>query len=55
MSYGEIQRLYPEEFAARQANKLYYRYPGMGGESYTGKSFKLMTAIVCLHTSDHVI
>jgi 6-phosphofructo-2-kinase len=36
MSYSEIQRQYPEEFSARQANKLYYRYPGMGGESYTG-------------------
>ncbi|KAG2173214.1 hypothetical protein INT43_004588 [Umbelopsis isabellina] len=35
MSYYEIQRQYPEEFAARQANKLYYRYPGIGGESYT--------------------
>jgi 6-phosphofructo-2-kinase len=48
MSYVEIQRLYPEEFAARQANKLYYRYPGMGGESYTGKYFKLRATRISL-------
>jgi broad specificity phosphatase PhoE len=42
MSYAEIQRQYPQEFAARQANKLYYRYPGMGGESYTGKPWSVV-------------
>ncbi|KAI8579418.1 hypothetical protein K450DRAFT_242065 [Umbelopsis ramanniana AG] len=46
MSYGEIQRLYPEEFAARQANKLYYRYPGMGGESYTDVIHRLQSMII---------
>ena len=25
---------HPEEFALREANKLRYRYPGVGGESY---------------------
>lgn len=34
MTYQEIQDLYPEEFAARLADKMAYRYPGMGGESY---------------------
>jgi 6-phosphofructo-2-kinase len=34
MSYNDIERLYPEEYNARKNNKLYYRFPGMGGESY---------------------
>lgn len=37
MTYDEIQEKYPGEFSARRANKLYYRYPGIGGESYLGK------------------
>ncbi|KAM3580453.1 6-phosphofructo-2-kinase [Umbelopsis sp. WA50703] len=46
MSYSEIQRQYPEEFSARQANKLYYRYPGMGGESYTDVIHRLQSMII---------
>lgn len=34
MTYKQIQDQYPEEFATRLADKLTYRYPGMGGESY---------------------
>ncbi|KAG9299916.1 hypothetical protein G9A89_009644 [Geosiphon pyriformis] len=34
MTYQEISKMFPEEYQARQNNKLYYRYPGMGGESY---------------------
>ncbi|QPG76508.1 hypothetical protein FOA43_003897 [Brettanomyces nanus] len=34
MTYKEIQDQYPEEFAARLADKMSYRYPGVGGESY---------------------
>ncbi|CAG8608173.1 11130_t:CDS:10, partial [Paraglomus occultum] len=34
MTYREIEQLYPKEYNARKNNKLYYRYPGMGGESY---------------------
>lgn len=30
----EIKILYPEEFEKRQSDKLHYRYPGVGGESY---------------------
>jgi 6-phosphofructo-2-kinase len=37
MTYEEIKKHYPDEFMARQENKLTYRYPGMGGESYIGK------------------
>ena len=33
MTYKEIENTYPEEYAARQANKLDFRYPH-GGESY---------------------
>lgn len=40
MTYAEIKKHYPDEYKARQENKLYYRYPGMGGESYIGKKKK---------------
>jgi len=28
MTYNEIQQMYPEEFAMRDDDKYYYRYPG---------------------------
>lgn len=34
LSVQEIQDQYPEEFHKRVENKLEYRYPGVGGESY---------------------
>lgn len=34
MTYHEIQERYPDEFAARLEDKMTYRYPGIGGESY---------------------
>eukprot|EP01042_Synura_sphagnicola_P006073 gene6073-7752_t len=34
MSRDEIRKHHPEEFYLREANKLHYRYPGVGGESY---------------------
>ncbi|ODQ83226.1 hypothetical protein BABINDRAFT_170204 [Babjeviella inositovora NRRL Y-12698] len=34
MTYKEIQSEYPAEFEARIKDKLAYRYPGVGGESY---------------------
>lgn len=34
LTYEEIQLKYPKEFQARIRNKLTYRYPGVGGESY---------------------
>ncbi|KAI9016568.1 6-phosphofructo-2-kinase-domain-containing protein [Phycomyces nitens] len=46
MSYEEIQRFYPEEFKTRQTNKLYYRYPGMGGESYIDVIHRLQSMII---------
>ena len=38
-TYAEFEQKYPEEFAARKADKLRYRYPGAGGggESYQAR------------------
>ncbi|KAG0742562.1 hypothetical protein G6F57_006954 [Rhizopus arrhizus] len=46
MTYEEIQEKYPDEYKARQANKLFYRYPGMGGESYIDVIHRLQPMIV---------
>ncbi|CAO3615452.1 unnamed protein product [Cunninghamella echinulata] len=46
MTYDEIRQQYPEEFNDRQANKLYYRYPGMGGESYIDVIQRLQSMII---------
>ncbi len=34
LTYKEIEKKYPEEYMARKLDKLRYRYPGIGGESY---------------------
>lgn len=34
MKRDEIKNLYPAVYEARQRNKLHFRYPGVGGESY---------------------
>ena len=36
MTYEEISNVYPDEYNLRKQNKLFYRYPGIGGESYMG-------------------
>ncbi|KAI8884488.1 bifunctional 6-phosphofructo-2-kinase/fructose-2,6-bisphosphate 2-phosphatase [Backusella circina FSU 941] len=46
MTYNEIQEKHPNEYKARQANKLYYRYPGMGGESYIDVIHRVQPMIV---------
>ncbi|CAO3617750.1 unnamed protein product [Cunninghamella blakesleeana] len=46
MTYDEIRQQFPEEFKARQENKLYYRYPGMGGESYIDVIQRLQSMII---------
>src|SRR5690606_9956850 len=33
-TYAEIEKEYPEEYQKRQADKLRYIYPGVGGEGY---------------------
>mmetsp|Transcript_92133 Transcript_92133/g.192631 ORF Transcript_92133/g.192631 Transcript_92133/m.192631 type:complete len:537 (-) Transcript_92133:289-1899(-) len=34
MSLSDVEKLYPEEAGSRRKDKLNYRYPGEGGESY---------------------
>ncbi|KAI8997407.1 6-phosphofructo-2-kinase-domain-containing protein [Pilobolus umbonatus] len=46
MTYEEINTQFPSEFKARQDNKLYYRYPGMGGESYLDVIHRLQSMII---------
>ncbi|CEP14530.1 hypothetical protein [Parasitella parasitica] len=46
MTYEEIKSQFPNEFQARQDNKLYYRYPGMGGESYIDVIHRLQSMII---------
>ena len=56
LTYKEIQVKYPEEFAARKADKLHYRYPGPGGEGYLDIINRLRPVIVELERmTDHVL
>ncbi|KAF9910622.1 hypothetical protein BX616_010826, partial [Lobosporangium transversale] len=57
LSYNQIEQLYPEEFESRRINKLFYRYPGMGGESYLDVVQRLNPLIIELErmTSDLLI
>lgn len=45
MTYPEIQEKYPEEFEERRKDKLRYRYPGIGGESYMDVTNRLRPVI----------
>lgn len=56
MTYKEIQEQYPEEYAHRKKDKLFYRYPGPGGESYLDIINRLRAVIVEVErTTDHVL
>ena len=56
MTYDEIRSNYPEEYAHRRNNKLYYRYPGPGGEGYLDVINRLRTVINEVErTTDHVL
>ncbi|CAO3669974.1 unnamed protein product [Rhizopus stolonifer] len=46
MTYEEIKESYPHEFEERHKNKLFYRYPGMGGESYMDVIHRLQPMII---------
>ncbi|KAI9342197.1 6-phosphofructo-2-kinase-domain-containing protein [Zopfochytrium polystomum] len=46
MSYAEIEKEHPEVWAERQKNKLLFRYPGPGGESYLDVIDRLRPVIV---------
>merc|ERR1712113_700219 len=45
-SYEQIQQEYPKVWAEREADKLNFRYPGAGGESYVDVINRLRPVIV---------
>lgn len=56
MTYKEIQGKYPNEFQSRLRNKLSYRYPGVGGESYLDVLTRLRPLITEIErTTDHLL
>ncbi|KAJ2448707.1 6-phosphofructo-2-kinase [Coemansia sp. RSA 2336] len=55
MTYSEIARQYPDEYEARQLDKFYYRYPGIGGESYADVVLRLQQVIVELERIRHSV
>ncbi|KAH3667230.1 hypothetical protein OGAPHI_002879 [Ogataea philodendri] len=56
MTYEEIQRSFPEEFNARLKDKMSYRYPGVGGESYLDVITRLKPVIMELErTTNHLL
>uniref|UniRef100_M4BXK5 6-phosphofructo-2-kinase domain-containing protein n=1 Tax=Hyaloperonospora arabidopsidis (strain Emoy2) TaxID=559515 RepID=M4BXK5_HYAAE len=46
LKYEEIERFYPKHYNARLQDKLRYRYPGVGGESYVDVISRLRSLIV---------
>lgn len=46
LTYEEIKHLYPKHAAARGQDKLHYRYPGVGGESYVDVISRLRSLII---------
>lgn len=56
MTYAEIKHRHPKEFEARFRNKLGYRYPGVGGESYLDVLVRLRPLISEVErTTDHLV
>ena len=56
MTYNEIQNRYPKEFQSKIGNKLSYRYPGVGGESYLDVLTRLRPLITEIErTTDHLL
>lgn len=52
MTYPEIQEDFPEEFEERRKDKLRYRYPGIGGESYMDVTNRLRPVIAEIERID---
>jgi len=48
LSYKQFEKRYPEEFEARQGDKLRYRFPGVGGESYQDMILRLHEVMLLL-------
>lgn len=56
MTYEEIRQKFPEEYANRKQNKLFYRYPGPGGEGYMDVINRLRAVIIEVERmTDHVL
>ncbi|QRD90321.1 fructose-6-phosphate 2-kinase/fructose-2, 6-biphosphatase [Aspergillus flavus] len=56
MTYEEIREKFPDEYATRKRDKLYYRYPGPGGEGYLDVINRLRAVIVEVERmTDHVL
>jgi 6-phosphofructo-2-kinase len=53
MTYSEIRDRFPQEYQLRQSNKLAYRYPGIGGESYLDIISRLDPVIIELERMTH--
>ncbi|KAL8644260.1 MAG: hypothetical protein Q9210_007342 [Variospora velana] len=56
LSYDEIKTKHPGEYERRRRDKLHYRYPGAGGESYLDIINRLRAVIVEVERmTDHVL
>ena len=56
LTYDEIKTKYPAEYETRRKDKLHYRYPGAGGESYLDIINRLRAVIVEVERmTDHVL
>ncbi|KKY18459.1 putative 6-phosphofructo-2-kinase 1 [Phaeomoniella chlamydospora] len=56
MTYKEIENTQNEEYVQRKKDKLQYRYPGLGGESYLDVINRLQKVIVEVERmTDHVL
>ncbi|KAK9350653.1 6-phosphofructo-2-kinase-domain-containing protein [Lipomyces doorenjongii] len=56
MTYEEIRQKFPKEYDARVHDKIGYRYPGVGGESYLDVINRLRPVIVEVERmQDHVL
>ncbi|CAF2600621.1 unnamed protein product [Rotaria sp. Silwood2] len=53
LTYREVAERYPQEFAARDRSKYYYRYPG--GESYHDLVARLEPVIMELERAENVL
>ena len=48
LTYEQMKEHFPREYGARAADKLNYRYPGAGGESYQDLILRLQESILML-------
>ena len=53
MTYKEIEEMYPDEFEARQSDKLKYRYPR--GESYMDVMLRLEPLAIDMERTRHPV